>query len=227
MFGDMKIVKVKFEKIDRFKELIELTGLVSYSVDSDDGRDIIINLKCAAEGHSKKELHDFVCDFHADYFHFWPGEAYLKVVNNEIEISWQESQDLLLEDIQYDFNEMICSLFSLPSESTIDTMFKLNFNIEGVFRKEITIETFVFVLSVNPAEVLDFDFSDNELKKVKAGLLFKNANQIQEKFEMHLKKLLKKYRASNCTFSLSGDECFLSSFCTSEIESRKIVLSDK
>lgn len=220
----MKIEKVKFEKIDRFKELIELTGLVSYSVESDDGRDIIINLKCAAEGHSKKELHDFVYDFHADCFHFWPGEAYLKVVNNEIEISWQESQDLLLEDIQYDFNEMICSLFSLPSESTIDTMFKLDFNIEGVFRKEITIETFVFVLSVNPVEVLDFGYSNYELKKVKAGLLFKNANQIQEKFEMHLKKLLKKYRASNCTFSLSGDECFLSSFYTSEIESRKIVL---
>ena len=119
---------------------------------------------------------------------------------------------------------MLCSLFSLPSESTIDTMFKLEFNIEGVFRKEITIETFVFVLSVNPAEVLDFGFSINELKKVKAGLLFKNSNQLQEKFEMHLKKLLKRYRASNCNFSLSGDECFLSYFYTTEIQKRILVL---
>ena len=151
----------------------------------------------------------------------------METTGSEIQITWGESRDLLLEDIQYDFNELLCSLFSLPSESTIDTMVKLHFKIEGISRKEITIETFVFILNVDPTEVLDFGFSSNELKKVKAGLLFKNSNQLQEKFEMHLKKLLKKYRASNCTFSLSGDECGLSFFHTSEIENRKIVLSNE
>lgn len=223
----MKIEKVKFEKIDRFKELIDLTGLVAYSVDSDDGRGIIIEPECIKKHNLKSELNDFLFDVHWDFVHAEEGSAKVEVIGREIQITWGESKDWLLEDIQNDFNEMLCSLFSLPSESAIDTMFKLDFNIEGVFRMEITIETFVFVLSVNPAEVLDFGFSDKELKKVKAGLLFKNANQIQEKFEMHLKKLLKKYRASNCAFSLSGDECFLNSFYTSEIESRKIVLSDK
>ena len=220
----MKIEKVKFEKIDRFKELIELTGLVSYSVDSDDGRDILIDPECVKEHNLNSELYDFLYDFHWDCLCAAEGSAELQIGKNDIQIIWRESRDLLLEDIQKDFNEMLCSLFSLPSESTIDTMVKLHFRIEGIFRKEITIETFLFVLSTNPVEVLDFGFSEKELKKVKAGLLFKNANQIQEKFEMHLKKLLKKYRASNCTFSLSGDECFLNSFCTSEIESRKIVL---
>jgi len=223
----MKTKKVKFGKIDKFKELIQLTGLVSYSVDSDDGRGMLIDPVCVKKHNLNSELHDFLYDFHWDSFYAAEGSAELQIVKNDIHIIWRESRDLLLEDIRKDFNEMICSLFSLPSESTIDTMFKLDFNIEGVFRKEITIETFVFVLSINPTEVLDFGFSDKELKKVKAGLLFKNANQIQEKFEMHLKKLLKNYRASNCTFSLSGDECFLNSFYTSEIEKRKIVLIDQ
>jgi len=224
MHSDMKIEKMKFEKIDRFKELIELTGLVSYSVDSDDGRDIIINLECEAEGHKKKELHEFIYDFHADYFHFWPGEAYLKVVNDEIEISWQEAQDLLSEDIQSDFNEMLCDLFSLPKESPIDILFQLHFEITGIFKRDVELENFVFVLNVNPTEIIEYGFTVSELKKVKAGLLFKNANQIHEKFQIHLKKLLKKYRARNCTFSLSGNECGPSFFYTSEIENRKIVL---
>ncbi len=223
----MKIEKVKFEKLDKFKELIELTGLVSYSVDSDDGRDIIINLECEVEGHKKKELHEFIYDFHADYFHFWPGKACLKVVNNEIEISWQETRDLLSEDIQSDFNEMLCALFSLPSESPIDILFQLNFEITGIFKRDIELENFVFVLNVNPTEIMEYGFTASELKKVNAGLLFRNTNQIRKNFEMHLKKLLKKYRATNCEFSLSGDECFLSSFYTSEIENRKIVLYAK
>ena len=223
----MKIEKVKFEKIDSFKELIEFTGLVSYSVDSDDGRDLLIHPECVKEHNLNSELHDFLYDFHWDCFCAAEGLAELLIVKNDIQIIWWESRDLLLEDIQKDFNAMLCSLFSLPSESAIETMFKLNFNIEGDFRKELTIETFVFVLNVNPTEVLDFGLNSNELKKVKAGLLFKNPSQLREKFEMQLKKLLKKYRASNCSFSLSGDECFLSSFYTSEIESKRILLTKK
>jgi hypothetical protein len=40
----------------------------------------------------------------------------------------------------------------------------------------------------------------------------------------HLKKLLKKYRASNCTFSLAGDECSLSYFRTTELQKRKVII---
>ena len=220
----MKIEKVKFVNIDRFIELIELTGLVSYSVDSDDGRDMLIDPECVKEHNLNSELHDFLYDFHWNCMCAAEGLAELEIVKDDIQLIWWESRDLLLEDIQKDFNEMLCSLFSLPSESSIDTMVKLHFRIEGFCRKDIKIETFLFVLSIIPAEVLDFGFSPKELKKVKAGLIFRNTNQIQKKFEVHLKKLLKKYRASNCAFSLSGDECVLSCFYTTEKQKRILVL---
>ena len=220
----MKIEKVKFEKIDRFKELIELTGLVSYSVDSDDGRDMLIDPECIKEHDLNSELHDFLYDFHWDCLCAAEGSAELQIVRHGIHILWSESRDLLLEGMQYDLNEMFCALFSLPSESTIHTLFNLNYKLEGTLKRQIEIETFVIILSVNPIEILEYGFTVGELKKVKAGLLFKNANQIHEKFQIHLKKLLKKYRARNCTFSLSGNECGPSFFYTSEIENRKIVL---
>jgi hypothetical protein len=227
MFGHMKIEKVKFEKLDKFKELIELTGLVSYSVDSDDGRDMLLDPECGKKHNLNSELHVFLYDFHWDYLNAQEGSAKVEVIGNEIQITWGESRDLLLEYIQSDFNEMLCALFSLPSESPIDILFQLNFEITGIFKRDIELENFVFVLNVNPTEIMEYGFTASELKKVNAGLLFRNTNQIRKNFEMHLKKLLKKYRATNCEFSLSGDECFLSTFYTSEIENRKIVLYDK
>ena len=223
----MKIEKVKFENIDRFIELIELTGLVSYSVDSDDGRDMLIDPECVKEHNLNSELHDFLYDFHWDCLCAAEGSAELQIVKNDIQIIWWESRDLLLEDIQKDFNATLCSLFSLPGESPIDILFQLNFEIRGILKRDVELENFVFVLNVNPTEIIEYGFTLSELKKVNAGLLFRNTNQIRKKFEMHLKKLLKKYRASNCTFSLSGDECGLSFFHTSEIENRKIVLSNE
>jgi len=223
----MKIEKVKFEKLDKFKELIELTGLVSYSVDSDDGRDMLVDTVCGKKHKLNSELRGFLCDFHWDYLNAEEGSAKVEVIGNEIQITWGESRDLLLEDIQSDFNEMLCALFSLPSESPIDILFQLNFEITGIFKRDIELENFVFVLNVNPTEIMEYGFTASELKLVNAGLLFRNTNQIRKNFEMHLKKLLKKYRATNCEFSLSGDECFLSSFYISEIENRKIVLYAK
>jgi len=220
----MKIEKVKFEKLDEFKELIELTGLVSYSVDSDDGRDMLVDPVCGKKHKLNSELRGFLCDFHWDYLNAEEGSAKVEVIGNEIQITWGESRDLLLEDIQSDFNEMLCALFSLPSESPIDILFQLNFEITGIFKRDIELENFVFVLNVNPTEIMEYGFTASELKKVNAGLLFRNTNQIRKNFEMHLKKLLKKYRATNCEFSLSGDECGLSFFHTSEIENRKIIL---
>lgn len=220
----MKTEKVKFEKLDKFKELIELTGLVSYTIDSDDGRGLIFDLECEGEHKLHSELKDFLYSFHTDSFYAAEGSAEVQIIKNEIQIIWSESRDLRLEDIQYDFNELLCSLFSLPSESPIDILFQLNFEITGIFKRDIELENFVFVLNVNPTEVMEYGFTASELKKVNAGLLFRNANQIRKNFEIHLKKLLKKYRASNCDFSLSGDECGLSFFYTSEIENRKIVL---
>ncbi len=223
----MKIEKVKFEKLDKFKELIELTGLVSYSVDSDDGRDMLLDPECGKKHNLNSELHVFLYDFHWDYLNAQEGSAKVEIIGNEIQITWGESRDLLLEDIQSDFNEMLCALFSLPSESPIDILFQLNFEITGIFKRDIELENFVFVLNVNPTEIMEYGFTVSELKKVNAGLLFRNTNQIRMKFEMHLKKLLKKYRASNCTFSLAGDECGLSCFYIAEIEDRKIVLSNE
>ena len=223
----MKIEKVKFEKLDKFKELIELTGLVSYSVDSDDGRDMLVDPVCGKKHKLNSELRGFLCDFHWDYLNAEEGSAKVEIIGNEIQITWGERRDLLLEDIQLDFKEMLCALFSLPSESPIDILFQLNFEITGIFKRDIELENFVFVLNVNPTEIMEYGFTASELKKVNAGLLFRNTNQIRKNFEMHLKKLLKKYRATNCEFSLSGDECFLSSFYTSEIENRKIVLYAK
>lgn len=220
----MKIEKMRFEKLDKFKELIELTGLVSYSVDSDDGREILIEPEYVKKHKLNSKLVDFLYDFHWDFFQAKEGFAKVETVGNEIQITWGESRDLLLEDIQNDFNEMLCSLFSLPSESAIDAMFNLHFEIEGIITKGLEFKNLVFVLILNPTGLLDYGFSPDELKRVKSGLLFKNANRIQEKFEMHLKKLLKKYRASNCNFSLSGDECFLSFFYTTEIQKRILVL---
>jgi hypothetical protein len=227
MFGHMKIEKVKFEKLDKFKELIELTGLVSYSVDSDDGREMLVDPVCGKKHKLNSELRGFLCDFHWDYLNAEEGSAKVEVIGNEIQITWGESRDLLLEYIQSDFNEMLCALFSLPSESPIDILFQLNFEITGIFKRDIELENFVFVLNVNPTEIMEYGFTASELKKVNAGLLFRNTNQIRKNFEMHLKKLLKKYRETNCEFSLSGDECFLSSFYTSDIENRKIVLSNE
>ena len=223
----MKIEKVKFEKLNKFKELIELTGLVSYSVDSDDGRDMLLDPECGKKHKLNSELRGFLSDFHWDYLNAEEGSAKVEIIGNEIQITWGESRDLLLEYIQSDFNEMLCALFSLPSESPIDILFQLNFEITGIFQRDIELENFVFVLNVNPTEIMEYGFTASELKKVNAGLLFRNTNQIRKNFEMHLKKLLKKYRATNCEFSLSGDECFLSSFYTSEIENRKIVLYAK
>jgi hypothetical protein len=223
----MKIEKVKFEKLDRFKELIELTGLVSYSVDSDDGRDMLLDPECGKKHKLNSELRGFLSDFHWDYLNAEEGSAKVEVIGNEIQITWGESRDLLLEYIQSDFNEMLCALFSLPSESPIDILFQINFEITGIFKTDIELENFVFVLNVNLTEIMEYGFTASELKLVNAGLLFRNTNQIRKNFEMYLKKLLKKYRATNCEFSLSGDECFLSTFYTSEIENRKIVLYDK
>ncbi|MFM2194839.1 MAG: hypothetical protein RL092_439 [Bacteroidota bacterium] len=115
----MKIEKVKFEKIDRLKELIELTGLVSYTVDSDDGRDMLIDLECVKEHNLNSELHDFLYDFHWNCMCAAEGLAELEIVMNDIHIIWCESRDLLLEDIQKDFNAMLCSLFPLPINSFI------------------------------------------------------------------------------------------------------------
>ncbi len=220
----MKIEKVKFEKIDRFKELIELTGLVSYSVDSDDGREILIEPECVKKHKLNSELVDFLYDFHWDFFQAEGGSAKVEIVGNEIQITWGESRDLLLEYIQNDFNEMLCCLFSLPGESPIDILFQLNFEITGIFKRDVELENFVFVLNVNHTEIIENGFTQSQLKKVNAGLLFKNTNQIRKKFEMQLKKLLKKYRASNCTFSLSGDESVLSYFYTTEKQKRILVL---
>ena len=125
----MKIEKVKFEKIDKFKELIELTGLVSYSVDSDDGRDMLVEPQCGKKHKLNSDLRDFLCDFHWDYLYAEEGSAKVEIIDNEIQITWGESRDLLLEYIQSDFNEMLCALFSMPSESPIDILFQLNFEI--------------------------------------------------------------------------------------------------
>jgi hypothetical protein len=224
MFGRMKTEKIQFKEIDRFKELVELTGLLSYTIDSDDGRGLIFDLECVKEHKLHSELKDFLYSFHTDTFFAAEGSAEIQIKKNEIQIIWSESSDLRLKDIQYDFNELLCSLFSLPSESPIDILFQLNFEISGIFKRDIELANFVFVLNVNPSDISEYGFSASKLKKVNAGLLFRNTNQIRKKFEMHLKKLLKKYRASNCTFSLAGDECSLSYFCTTELQKRKVII---
>jgi hypothetical protein len=129
-----------------------------------------------------------LCDFHWDYLNAEEGSEKVDVIGNEIQITWGESRDLLLEYIQSDFNEMLCALFSLPSECPIDILFQLNFEITGIFKVDIELENFVFVLNVNPTEIMEYGFTAVELKKVNAGLLFRNTNQIRKNFEMNLKK---------------------------------------
>jgi hypothetical protein len=220
----MKTEKNQFKEIDRFKELVELTGLLAYRIDSDDGHGLIFDLECEREHKLHSELKDFLYRFHTDTFYAAEGSAEVQIIKNEIQIIWSESRDLRLEDIQSDFNDLLCCLFSLPRESSIDILFQLNFEITGIFKRDVDLENFVFVLNVNPIEIIEYGFTASELKKINAGLLFRNTNQIRMKFEMHLKKLLKKYRASNCTFSLAGDECSLSYFCTTEVQKRKVII---
>ncbi len=221
----MKIEKVKFEKLDRFKELIELTGLVSYSVDSDEGRDIIINLKCEAEGHAKKELHEFIYDFHAEYFHFWPGKACLKVVNNEIEISWRESRNLIYEEVESDFYLVCKRLFSIPADSSLEQILSFQFEISGSITSTLLIDQFVFLVQFDKSEINEQGFTVNELKRIKRGLLFYGKSRLRAFFEKGIRRLLRQYKVGNSTFSLSGDECFLSTFDCCEIKPRKLVIS--
>lgn len=220
----MKIEKLKFEKIDQFKKLIELTGLVSYTVESDDGRGLLIELECFKEHNLYSELQDFIHDFHCDYLYAEEGSATLELNNEGVQITWSSESDLLLEYVQSDFNEMLCAIFSLPPETPIDILFKLHFKIEGVMKRDLELQTFAIVLNINPIEIQEYGFSNSELREIKNGLLFKNTHKIQERFETHLKKLLNKYHANNCTFYLVGDECNLSFFEISHIENRTIVL---
>lgn len=220
----MKSKKIKFEKIDKFKELIELTGLVSYTVESDEGREMLIDLVCSCEGHTKNELYDFIYTFHAEEFQFWPGTAYLKVQNNCIEISWKESRNLIYEDISNDFYLMCLQLFSLPADTSIEHLLDFKFEASGTIKKTIDLEKLVFILQFEKKEIIEYGFSKNELKRIKNGILFSHRIELSLRFQNALKKILKKYRVSNSTFSLTGDECFLNSFDTLENKERKIVL---
>jgi hypothetical protein len=220
----MKIEKLKFEQTDKFKELIELTGLVSYTFDSDGGRGLFIQIECIKEHNVDSELKDFLIDFHCEHLYAEEGSATLELNNEGVLIKWSSKSDLLLEYVQSDFNEMLCALFSLPNEAPIDILFKLHFKIDGVLTRDLELQTFAFILNINSTEIEEYGFSSSELKKIKNGLLFNNTHKIQELFEKHLKKLLKKYHANNCTFYIVGDECNLSFFEISQIENRTIVL---
>ncbi len=220
----MKSKKIKFEQIDKFKELIELTGLVSYTVESDDGRGLFIQIECIKEHNLDSELKDFLIDFHYEHLYAEEGTANMELSNKGVLITWNSRKDLLLEYIQSDFNEMLCTIFSLPPETPIDVLFKLHFKIEGVMKRDLELQTFAFVLNINPTEIEEYGFSNSELRKIKNGLLFWNTHKIQDTFVLHLKKLLKKYHAANCTIYLAGEESSLSFFDILPIENRKIAL---
>lgn len=219
----MKKEKVTFDKIDRFKELIELTGLVSYTVESDAGRDILIEPVCVKEHNLNSNLQDFLYDFHTDCLYSAEGSAEIQIIKNDVQMIWSESRDLLLEYIEDDFNEMLCALFSLPSKSSIE-IFKLNFEISGTIKSNLEFDKFVFILQVNPNDISEGGFSHKEIHRIKAGLLFKNSDKIRSRFKLQLKKLLNKYSVSNCTFSLSRDG-YLLYFFVKKIEDKRIIIS--
>ena len=94
---------IKFEKLDKFKELIELTGLVSYSVDSDDGREMLVDPVCGKKHKLNSELRGFLCDFHWDYLNAEEGSAKVEVIGNEIQIKLQKAIASLPEKQQLVF----------------------------------------------------------------------------------------------------------------------------
>ncbi len=223
----MKKKKLIFDKVERFKELIELTGLTGYSVESDDGRDMILSLSCTVQGNEKKDLHEFVYDFHADRFQFWPGECAIQVVKDEIEINWKESRNLIYEEVESDFYLLCNRLFSMPSDAPLDQILSFQFEINGSITNTLLIDQFVFIVQFDKLEINEYGFTAYELKRMKRGVLFHDRSRLRAIFEKGLRGILRQYKVANSTFSLSGDECFLRTFDSCQIREVKFILSNE
>ncbi len=221
----MKKKKLVFDKVERFKELIELTGLVSYDVESDDGRGLIISTDCKSKHDLSSELHDFLYDFHSDYFYSAEGSAEIVLVSDEIQITWQEVSSLDLDDdIMIAFQKLLCDIYLIPDECYLDFFFSGDYAVFGSMEEELEIESYENTLVCDEVALEDWGFSEDEMEKIKQGVYFQNPSKVQSLFEKYLFELLLKHRVSNCNFSIEGDASGLRYFTASQIQEEVFVL---